>query len=163
MRHVRILGLDPGLQTTGWGILDVKGTSLHHVAHGQATSLSSLPLAQRLSSLYTQLCTVIQTYHPEEAAVEETFVNKNPASTLKLGMARGIVLLAPAHGGLSVYEYSANHVKKALVGAGHADKTQVAMMVRTLLPLAGAVTKDAADALAIAICHAHSRGIANLL
>lgn len=157
MPHIRVLGLDPGLQTTGWGILDINGTALHHIAHGHLTTQATLSLSQRLSALYTQLCTVIQTYSPHEAAVEETFVNKNPASTLKLGMARGVILLAPAHEGLSVYEYSANRVKKALVGAGHADKTQVAMMVRTLLPTAGPVVKDAADALAIAICHAHSR------
>lgn len=157
MQHLRLIGLDPGLTATGWGIVDVSGTSLHHVAHGQVLTSSTLPLAQRLEKIYTQLRTILQTYTPLEAAVEETFVNKNPASTLKLGMARGVVLLAPACEGLPVYEYSANRVKKALVGAGHAEKAQVAMMVRTLLPTAGIVAKDAADALAIAICHAHSR------
>lgn len=153
----RIIGLDPGLRITGWGIIDVQGSSLSHVAHGIVTSKDGEELPTRLLSLYTQLTDIIREYSPEEAAVEETFVNKNPLSALKLGAARGVVLLAPAHAGLLVGEYSANKVKKSVVGVGHADKTQVAMMVGRLLPKSGGVTKDAADALAIAICHAHHR------
>ncbi len=153
----RILGLDPGLRITGWGIIDVAGSSLIHVDHGIVTSQDGEDLPSRLVSLYSQLMDIIQQYAPTEAAVEETFVNKNPASALKLGTARGVVLLAPAYAGLLVGEYSANKVKKSVVGVGHADKTQVAMMVGRLLPKSGGVTKDAADALAVAICHAHHR------
>jgi crossover junction endodeoxyribonuclease RuvC len=153
----RILGLDPGLRITGWGIIDVMGSSLSHVDHGIVTSNDQEDLSSRLVSLYTQLMDIIQRYSPHEAAVEETFVNKNPASALKLGTARGVILLAPAYAGLIVGEYSANKVKKSVVGVGHADKTQVAMMVNRLLPKSGGVTKDAADALAVAICHAHHR------
>lgn len=153
----RILGLDPGLRITGWGIIDVEGSSLSHVDHGIVTSKDREDLPLRLVSLYTQLTEIIQGYAPQEAAVEETFVNKNPLSALKLGIARGVVLLAPAHAGLVVGEYSANKVKKSVVGVGHADKTQVAMMVGRLLPKSGGVTQDAADALAVAICHAHHR------
>jgi len=153
----RIIGLDPGLRITGWGIIDVQGSRLSHVAHGIVTSKDGEELPTRLLSLYTQLTDIIREYSPEEAAVEETFVNKNPLSALKLGSARGVVLLAPAYAGLLVGEYSANKVKKSVVGVGHADKTQVAMMVGRLLPKSGGVTKDAADALAIAICHAHHR------
>lgn len=153
----RIIGLDPGLRITGWGIIDVQGSSLSHVAHGIVTSKEGEDLPTRLLSLYTQLIDIIHEYSPEEAAVEETFVNKNPLSALKLGAARGVVLLAPAYAGLLVGEYAANQVKKSVVGVGHADKDQVAMMVGRLLPKSGGVTKDAADALAIAICHAHYR------
>jgi len=153
----RILGLDPGLRITGWGIIDVAGSSLTHVDHGIVTSKDTEDLSSRLVSLYSQLIDIIQQYAPQEAAVEETFVNKNPASALKLGTARGVVLLAPAYAGLIVGEYSANKVKKSIVGVGHADKTQVAMMVNRLLPKSGGVTQDAADALAVAICHAHHR------
>ncbi len=154
---LRILGLDPGLRITGWGVIDVNGSALSYIAHGIVTSKNDEPLPSRLSSLYTQLIDVIQTYQPDEAAVEETFVNKNPLSALKLGMARGTILLAPAQSGLIVGEYAANKVKKSIVGVGHADKTQVAMMVNRLLPKYGNATKDAADALAVAICHAHYR------
>lgn len=154
---IRIIGLDPGLCITGWGIIDVMGSSLSHVDHGIVTSKSGEALPSRLFSLYTQLTDIIQQYCPQEAAVEETFVNKNPLSALKLGMARGVILLAPAQAGLMTGEYSANKVKKSIVGVGHADKTQVAMMVGRLLPKSGGVTKDAADALAVAICHAHHR------
>jgi len=153
----RILGLDPGLRITGWGIIDVQGNSLSHVDHGIVTSKDGEDLPSRLLSLYTQLTDIIQRYSPQEAAVEETFVNQNPLSALKLGSARGVVLLAPSYAGLIVGEYSANKVKKSVVGVGHADKTQVAMMVGRLLPRSGGVTKDAADALAVAICHAHHR------
>jgi crossover junction endodeoxyribonuclease RuvC len=153
----RILGLDPGLRIVGWGIIDVLGSSLSHVAHGIVTSKDGESLPTRLRNLYTQLIEIIQLYAPHEAAVEETFVNNNPLSTLKLGMARGVVMLAPAGAGLYVAEYAANKVKKSVVGVGHADKGQVAMMVGRLLPKSQGVTKDAADALAVAICHAHYR------
>lgn len=159
----RILGLDPGLRITGWGLIDVDGAHLSHVDHGILTSRDTDPLPQRLNSLYTQLIHLIQTTSPDEAAVEEIFVNKNPSSALKLGLARGMALLAPAHQGLSVHEYAANTVKKSVVGVGHADKTQVAMMVGHLLPKSGGVTKDAADALAVAICHAHHRTLSGRL
>ncbi|MCE3231150.1 MAG: Holliday junction resolvase [Alphaproteobacteria bacterium] len=156
-KTVRILGLDPGLRNTGWGIVDSLGNRLVYVAHGVAHSDGKDDLPSRLSQLYQELLKIIQAYAPQEAAVEETFVNKNPASTLKLGMARGIVLLAPAEAGLVVGEYAANRVKKSVVGVGHADKNQVALMVQRLLPGCGVVSADAADALAVAICHAHYR------
>ena len=157
MAVTRILGLDPGLNRTGWGVIESEDNRLRHVAHGVVTSDPADALSVRLSSLYSELAKLIVTWSPDEAAVEEVFVNKNPASTLKLGMARGIALLAPAMAGLRVGEYAANLVKKSVVGAGHADKAQVAMMVGILLP--GAKAKaDAADALAVAICHAHHRG-----
>jgi len=158
----RIIGLDPGLRHTGWGIVDCEGNRLSYVAHGVVHSSSEEELAPRLTQLYQELCTIIKTYNPHEAAVEETFVNKNPTSTLKLGMARGIVLLAPAQSGLVVGEYAANRVKKSVVGVGHADKNQVAHMVQRLLPNCGSVFADAADALAVAICHAHYRQSAAL-
>lgn len=154
---LRILGLDPGLRHTGWGIVDVEGNRLRHVADGAVDSDEKLDLASRLVQLHDGLVAMIAEFSPDEAAVEETFVNKNPTSTLKLGLARGVVLLVPARAGLPVAEYGANHVKKSIVGAGHADKTQVQMMVRTLLPGAAFRTPDAADALAVAICHAHHR------
>ncbi len=156
-RITRIIGLDPGLRITGWGIIDVEGSKLFHVKHGIVKSKDGEDLSTRLVSLYSQLVDIIQQYSPQEAAVEETFVNQNPLSALKLGTARGVVLLAPAYAGLIVGEYSANKVKKSVVGVGHADKSQVAMMVGRLLPKSGGVTHDAADALAVAICHAHHR------
>lgn len=162
-KAIRILGLDPGLRNTGWGIVDSLGNRLTHIAHGVVKSTATDDLALRLSQLYQELLKVIELYQPHEAAVEETFVNKNPASTLKLGMARGIVLLAPAQAGLVVGEYAANRVKKSVVGVGHADKNQVALMVQRLLPSSGVVTADAADALAVAICHAHYRRASTLL
>jgi crossover junction endodeoxyribonuclease RuvC len=158
-KAVRIIGLDPGLRNTGWGIVDCLGNRLSHVAHGVVHSQTKNDLAPRLSQLYQELFKVIELYKPHEAAVEETFVNKNPASTLKLGMARGIVLLVPAQAGLLVGEYAANRVKKSVVGVGHADKNQVSLMVQRLLPSSGIVSADAADALAVAICHAHYRGM----
>lgn len=154
---MRVLGLDPGLRNTGWGIIDVAGNRLRHVADGTVRSSAKAPLHERLVELYDGLATVIEDFSPDEAAVEETFVNKNPTSTLKLGMARGVVLLVPAKAGLQVAEYGANHVKKSVVGAGHADKTQVQAMVRMLLPGVAFSSPDAADALAVAICHAHHR------
>ena len=155
---MRVLGLDPGLRHTGWGVIDVAGNRLSYVADGVAHAPTDLPLADRLVALFRQIIGVLERFHPDEAAVEETFVNKNAASTLKLGVARGVVLLAPAERGLPVAEYSANLVKKSVVGAGHADKAQVQMMVRRLLPGCAIATPDAADALAVAICHAHHAG-----
>jgi crossover junction endodeoxyribonuclease RuvC len=152
---MRVLGLDPGLRHTGWGIIDVSGTHLTHVADGVVHAAIDQPLAMRLVALFRQITSVVERFRPDEAAVEETFVNRNPASTLKLGVARGVVLLAPAERGLPVAEYSANLVKKAVVGVGHAEKTQVQLMVRRLLPGCNGGTPDAADALAVAICHAN--------
>jgi len=151
---MRLIGLDPGLRHTGWGVIDVAGNRLSHVADGVVNTHQNLSLAERLNELYRQLNDVLDRFAPETAAVEETFVNKNPSSTLRLGMARGVVLLAPAERGLPVFEYSTNLVKKSVVGNGHADKAQVQMMVRRLLPGADA-GEDASDALAVAICHAH--------
>ena len=151
---MRILGLDPGLRHTGWGIIDMTGSHLRHVADGVVDSDSSQEMVQRLLQIFEGVTAVISQYMPGEAAVEEIFVNRNPASTLKLGQARGIALLAPAQAGLPVAEYAPNMVKKSVVGSGHAAKEQVAMMVHTLLPGSNA-TEDAADALAVAICHAH--------
>lgn len=152
-----ILGLDPGLRNTGWGIIHFDKGQLSHVAHGVVHSDQKSTLAERLNQIFIGLTQIIDQYSPDEAAVEETFVNTNATSTLKLGMARGIVLLAPAQAKLAIGEYSANKVKKCVVGAGHADKNQVAMMVQHLLPKAGTVKLDAADALAVAICHAWHR------
>ncbi len=152
---MRLLGLDPGLRHTGWGVIDVSGNHLRHVANGVVSSDAALSLAERLVQILDGLAAVIAEHGPDEAAVEETFVNKNPASTLRLGHARGIALLAPAKAGLSVAEYPANLIKKAVVGFGHASKEQIAMMVRTLLSGCEIAGPDAADALAVAICHAH--------
>lgn len=157
---MRLLGLDPGLRFTGWGVIDVEGNRLRHVAHGVVKVPSGeRTLAERLNDLFEGVAAVIQAHRPAEAAVEETFVNVNPASTLKLGQARGAVMLAPARSGLPVFEYAATLVKKSVVGTGHAEKSQIAMMVGRLLPGAEA-TADAADALAVAICHAHHRATA---
>lgn len=157
MAPTRILGIDPGLNRTGWGVIESEDNRLRHVAHGVVTSDPADALSARLSALYAALAKIIVTWKPAEAAVEEVFMNRNPASTLKLGMARGIALLAPAMTGLAVAEYAANLVKKSVVGTGHADKAQIAMMVAMLLPGSNAKA-DAADALAVAICHAHHRG-----
>lgn len=157
---MRLLGLDPGLRHTGWGIVDAEGNRLRHVADGAVHPDPSLPLSDRLVLLHDGLNEIIARFKPTEAAVEETFVNKNPTSTLKLGLARGVVLLCPALAGLPVAEYPTNLVKKSVVGAGHASKEQVQMMVRVLLPSAHIETPDAADALAVAICHAHHAGTA---
>jgi len=154
---IRLIGFDPGLRNTGWGVIDVRGNRLSYVADGAVKTKSDLPLADRLVQLHDGLSRIIEEFSPSEAAVEETFVNKNAASTLKLGQARAISLLVPAHAGLTVAEYSPNLIKKTVVGAGHADKGQVQMMVRTLLPGAALESADAADALAVAICHAHHR------
>ena len=154
---VRLLGLDPGLRRSGWGVIEIDGSRLVHIASGAVTSDSKAPLAERLSQLFTALTAIVETHRPDEAAVEETFVNKNPASTLKLGQARGAVMLAPAQLGIPVAEYAANLIKKSLVGKGHADKNQIQAMINILLPGAKPQTADAADALAVAICHAHHR------
>ncbi len=151
----RLLGLDPGLRFTGWGVIDIDGNRLSHVANGVIRTGTGLPMSQRLVQLHEQLAEIIKRYRPHAAAAEETFVNKNPASTLKLGQARGVVLLTPALAGLMVSEYSPNQVKKSVTGAGHGAKEQVQMMVRTLLPGCAVDSADAADALAVAICHAH--------
>ncbi|MEE2995639.1 MAG: crossover junction endodeoxyribonuclease RuvC [Pseudomonadota bacterium] len=156
---IRLIGLDPGLRRTGWGVIEVDGSSLVHVGSGAITSSPDLPLSDRLCQLFDALTGVLNDHAPAEAAVEETFVNNNPSSTLKLGQARGAVMLAPARLALPVAEYSANLVKKSLVGNGHADKNQVQKMVSVLLPGAKPKTVDAADALAIAICHAHHRRV----
>lgn len=161
---VRIIGLDPGLNHTGWGIIDAAGHSLHYVACGRITTAAkSDTMGERLTTLYTKLKTILETHMPHEAAVEETFVNKNALSALKLGMARGVVMLAPAHAGMDVSEYAANVVKKSISGYGHADKNQVAQMIKMLMPAAELQSPDAADALAIAVCHAHHRASNQLL
>ena len=155
---IRILGLDPGLRRTGWGLIEADGVRLTYVASGLITSDSEDDLAYRLRELYEGISGVIAAWAPAEAAVEETFVNDNARATLKLGQARGMALLAPAMRGLRVAEYPPNLVKKTVVGAGHADKRQVQVMVGFLLPKARFDSADEADALAVAICHASHRG-----
>ena len=155
--QLRILGLDPGLRRTGWGVVAIDGARLAHLAHGVVTAPESAPLAERLLAIYVGVVEIIARWSPDEAAIEETFMTANGASTLKLGHARAAAMLAPAAAGLPVAEYAATVVKKALVGTGGADKRQVAFMVARLLPAAGAPVADAADALAVAICHAHAR------
>ena len=162
MSAVRILGLDPGLNRTGWGIIECDGNRLRHVGHGAIASDAGDPLSTRLAQIHEALTRVIAEWCPEEAAVEEVFVNRNPSSTLKLGMARGIALLVPAKAGVPVAEYAPNLVKKTIVGAGHAEKAQIRMMIGVLLPRADPQSEDAADALAIAVTHAHHRASALL-
>ena len=152
---MRLLGLDPGLRHTGWGVIDVDGSRLRYVADGTIHPATDCPMAERLVELHDALAKVVAEFKPEEAAVEETFVSQNASSTLKLGLARGVALLVPALAGLAVAEYPANLIKKSIVGAGHAEKAQVQMMVRHLLPGCLLQSADAADALAVAICHAH--------
>jgi crossover junction endodeoxyribonuclease RuvC len=154
---IRILGLDPGLRRTGWGVVQVEGARLSHIAHGVIAARETLPFAERLLFLFQQVGQVIADHAPHEAAIEETFVTANGSSTLKLGHARAAAMIAPASAGLPVAEYAAKVVKKAVVGTGGADKDQVAFMIARLLPTAGAPTGDAADALAVAIAHAHAR------
>jgi crossover junction endodeoxyribonuclease RuvC len=154
---IRIIGIDPGLRATGWGIIEAQGSRLSFVACGCVRSDDRLTTAARLRQLHEGLAEIIATHAPHEAAVEETFVNRDPQSALKLGHSRGIALAVPALAGLEVAEYAANLIKKTVVGAGHAEKTQVAMMVRILLPKSDAATADAADALAVAITHAQHR------
>ena len=150
-----LIGLDPGLQTTGWGIIVAEGNRLRHVANGRVTSRTADPLAVRLVAIHDGLASVIARHAPVSAAVEETFVNTNPQSTLKLGQARGVVMLVAALAGLEVAEYATRFVKKAIVGTGSADKAQVRAMVERLLPGCVVDGEDSADALAVAICHAH--------
>lgn len=157
----RILGLDPGLQRTGWGVIRAEGDRLTHVANGFIQTPPKAPTPKRLMEIDRGIAAVMAEYAPTEAAVEETFLNKNPGTTLKLGLARGVVLVAPARGGLEVTEYAAKVVKKSLVGYGSADKTQVATMVARLLPGVTFANEDAADALAVAICHAHASQVQN--
>lgn len=154
---VRIIGIDPGLRRCGWGVVDSLANRLSFVACGTIAPPVDAPLPERLARLHGELRDLIALHRPDEAAVEETFVNAGVRSALQLGQARGVALMTPAMLGLPVGEYSANLVKKSVVGAGHAEKAQVMMMVRTLLPAAGPDSADAADALAIAICHAHHR------
>ena len=151
---MRVLGIDPGLRNMGWGVIAVSGSRLSHVANGICRSAGD-DLAARLLSLYDQLTDIIATHRPDVAAVEQTFVNKDGAGTLKLGQARGIAMLVPAQAGLPVGEYAPNAVKKAVVGVGHAEKAQILHMVKIQLPGVQVAGPDAADALAIAICHAH--------
>ena len=150
-----ILGLDPGLGTTGWGIIRAQGNRLSHIANGQLKTSASEPLPRRLSHLASQLEAILADHQPDATAVEEVFVNKNPQSTLKLGQARGVILMIAARSGLEVGEYAARLVKKAVVGTGGAEKAQVHAMVQRLLPGAAIAGPDAADALAVAITHAH--------
>lgn len=154
---MRVIGFDPGLRRTGWGVIDSENGRLRHVAHGVCTTGAG-DLAGRLADLYTQIDEAIRTYTPDQAAVEHTFVNKDAAGTLKLGQARAISLLVPAQHGLPIGEYAPNAVKKAVVGVGHADKAQIQHMVAMLLPGVEVSGADAADALAIAICHAWTAG-----
>lgn len=159
---IRILGVDPGSAATGWGVIDCEGPRLSFVAAGVVRPPRGEDRAGRLAFIYAALSGVIEAHRPAEAAVEETFVNASPRDALVLGEARGVALLAPAAAGLCVAEYAANAVKKAVTGRGHAEKGQVQAMIRVLLPASGTLAADAADALAVAICHAHSRGSAML-
>jgi crossover junction endodeoxyribonuclease RuvC len=156
-RPIRILGIDPGLRRTGWGVVEADGNRLVFMACGSIHTKDGSTVAARLVAIHDGLVRVLDEYRPEEAAVEATFVNKDAAATLKLGQARGIALLVPARTGILVAEYAPNVVKKSIVGAGHGDKSQVRMMLGVLLPKAEPQTHDAADALAIAITHAHHR------
>ena len=151
----KVLGLDPGLGTTGWGLIQAEGNRLSHIANGQLKTDTSAPLAERLADLCRQLEALMAEYAPETSAVEEVFINKNPQSTLKLGQARGVALMCAAKAGMAVGEYSPTLVKKAVVGTGGAEKAQVHAMVLRLLPGAKIAGPDAADALAVAITHAH--------
>lgn len=154
---IRIIGIDPGLRRTGWGIVDVHGNALRFVAAGTLKSDDKADLASRLCQIHDGLVAVLDGHRPDEAAVEQTFVNKDAVATLKLGQARGVAMLVPARAGLAVAEYAPNAVKKAVVGVGHGEKQQIHMMVKVLMPRASFDSEHAADALAVAICHAHHR------
>ncbi len=156
-RPIRILGIDPGLRRTGWGVVAIDGNRLSFLACGSLATDGTATLAKRLLAIHDGLQRVVEMHAPDEAAVEATFVNKDAAATLKLGQARGIAMLVPAIAGVPVAEYAPNLVKKTIVGAGHSEKVQVRMMIGVLLPKADPQTDDAADALAIAVCHAHHR------
>jgi crossover junction endodeoxyribonuclease RuvC len=157
IRSVTLIGIDPGLRYTGWGIVTQDGNRLSYIAAGRINPNADLPMAERLRVLAEQLANVVQSYRPDEAAIEETFVNKNALSALKLGQARGAAMLALAQSGLAVTEYAANRIKQSVTGYGHADKAQIQAMVAMLLPGCGQPAADAADALAVAITHAHHR------
>jgi len=159
---VRIVGIDPGLRSTGWGIIDSEANRLIYLASGTVSSNSKHSLAERLEQLFSGLSRVVEEWCPDEASVETTFVNRDAASALKLGQARGIALVVPALVGISVSEYAPNLIKKTVVGAGHADKSQIRAMIEHLLPRAEPDSEDATDALAVAITHAHHRERANL-
>jgi crossover junction endodeoxyribonuclease RuvC len=156
-RPIRILGIDPGLRRTGWGVVEIAGNRLTYLGCGSVLTNDRDGLAIRLLTIHDGLMRILEEFRPDEAAVEATFVNKDANATLKLGQARGIAMVVPARAGVSVAEYAPNLVKKSIVGAGHADKTQVRMMIGVLLPKADPTTDDAADALAIAVTHAHHR------
>jgi crossover junction endodeoxyribonuclease RuvC len=156
-RAIRILGIDPGLRRTGWGVIEADGNRLIYVACGSAETDDTASLAERLVSLHDALGRVVEEFRPDEAAVEATFVNKDAAATLKLGQARGIALVVPAKAGVTIAEYAPNLVKKTIVGVGHCDKSQIRMMLGVLLPKASPGSHDAADALAVAVTHAHHR------
>jgi crossover junction endodeoxyribonuclease RuvC len=154
----RIIGFDPGLRNTGWGVIEIEGSRLIYVADGSVHSDADATLAERLLQIHSQVLEVLKQFTPDEAAIEETFVNTDARATLKLGQARGVVMLAPASFKIPVSEYAPNTVKKSVVGAGHAEKAQVKHMVKMLLPKSVMKSADSVDALAIAICHAHHRG-----
>jgi len=154
---IRILGVDPGLQNTGWGLIEAAGSRLAYLSCGSIRTEARTSLAERLAAIHRALTDLVEAHVPQEAAIEETFVNRDPQSTLKLGQARGAAIAALALKGLPVSEYAANLIKKTVVGVGHAEKRQVATMVRILLPASNAASPDAADALAVAICHAQHR------
>src|SRR5580692_9121594 len=156
-RLIRIIGIDPGLRRTGWGIIEVAGNRLGFLGCGSVTTRAEDGLAERLLAIHDGLMRILDEFNPDEAAVEATFVNKDAKATLKLGQARGIAMVAPARAGVPVAEYAPNLVKKSIVGAGHGDKAQVRMMIAVLLPKANPQSDDAADALAIAVTHAHHR------
>ena len=155
---MRILGLDPSLSSTGWGVIEAENNHLKYVADGFIKTDPKQPIAERLALIHQTLVQVIEAYHPDEAAIEQVFLNDNPISTIKLGMARGVVMMTPAQFGLLVTEYEPNKVKKAVVGVGHAEKSQVETMVKILLPGCKPKNNDSSDALAMAICHFHMRG-----
>jgi len=154
---MRILGLDPSISSTGWGIIDVNGNRLSYVADGFIPTNSKLPLSQRLNTIYTELQKIIESYKPDEASIEITFLNSNPETSLKLSMARGVVCLMPALHNIPLFEYEPNKIKKALTGVGKADKNQVETMVKILLPGCQPKNNDSSDALAIAITHCNLR------
>jgi crossover junction endodeoxyribonuclease RuvC len=158
MTTVRILGLDPGLSRMGWGVIEVEGTRLSHVAHGVIVTRAGDGLGLRLMKLHGEVARIIDEFSPGAIAVEQAFVHKDPSAALKLGHARAVALLAAAQAGMEIAEYAPNHIKKSVVGVGHADKEQVLAMVKRLLPACGVESADAADALAAAIAHAHLAG-----
>lgn len=159
LHPIRILGIDPGLRKCGWGVIEILGSKLSFVACGSVEPSDKLAMSERLKVLHEGMTKVVAAHAPDEAAIEETFVNKDARATLKLGAARGVVMVIPALAGISVAEYAPNQVKKTVVGSGHAKKQQIRLMIGVLLPKADPKTEDAADALAVAICHAHSRTI----